>query len=57
MKKLRLTVETLAVESFPTGNQESLLGTVEANELVPTPPYFTCPLGTKPTNCPCTPAY
>lgn len=57
MKKLRLAVEALTVESFPTGDQESLLGTVEANELVPTPPYFTCPIGTKPTNCPCTPAY
>jgi hypothetical protein len=54
MQKLKLEVEELTVESFPTGDAENGLGTVEARELVPTPPYFTC-LVTKPTDCPCTP--
>jgi hypothetical protein len=57
MKKLKLAVESLAVESFPTDQAIEQLGTVEGAELAPTPPYFTCPYGTKPTNCPCTPKY
>ncbi|HST60874.1 MAG TPA: hypothetical protein VLK84_19385 [Longimicrobium sp.] len=57
MKKLRLTVEALEVESFPTGRAEGWTGTVEGQELAPTPPFLTCGLLTKPTNCPCTPRY
>lgn len=57
MKKLKLAVEALAVESFPTAEAIEQLGTVEGAELVPTPPYFTCPAGTKLTICPCTPKY
>jgi hypothetical protein len=57
MKKLKLAAESLTVESFPTADIEEQMGTVEGAELAPTPPYFTCPLGTKPTNCPCTPRY
>lgn len=57
MKKLKLAVEALAVESFPTAEAVEQLGTVQGAELVPTPPYLTCQLGTKPTNCPCTPRY
>jgi len=57
MKKLTLQVEDLAVESFQTGDAELPAGTVEAREMVPTPPHLTCPIRTKPTDCPCTPAY
>ncbi|HYW12645.1 MAG TPA: hypothetical protein VE871_11840 [Longimicrobium sp.] len=56
MKKLKLTVEALAVESFPTGEAEGWTGTVEGQE-VPTPPHLTCGLLTKPTHCPCTPRF
>jgi hypothetical protein len=41
MKKLRLDVETLAVESFATAAREDEAGTVQAYE-APTPPYRTC---------------
>jgi hypothetical protein len=54
MKKLKLHPESLTVESFPTDTLEGVLGTVQGQEMVPTPPYFTCLL-TKPTDCPCTP--
>lgn len=57
MKKLKLAVEALTVESFPTAEVEEQLGTVEGAELVPTPPYATCPAGTKLTICPCTPRF
>lgn len=56
MQKLKLAVEALEVESFPTDEVMGQLGTVEGAE-VPTPPYFTCPAGTKLTICPCTPKY
>lgn len=54
MKKLKLTVEALAVESFPVGGAEGQMGTVQAWELVPTSPY-NCVGWSKPTDCPCTP--
>lgn len=57
MKKLKLQIDQLAVESFRTGDADEQGGTVQARELAPTYPYPGCPLGTKPTNCPCTPAY
>lgn len=58
MKKLSLQVDQLAVESFPTGEAQDRMGTVEGAEMIPTPPYVTCGcLNTKPTNCPCTPVY
>jgi hypothetical protein len=57
MKKLKLAVESLAVESFPTAEAIEQMGTVEGAELVPTPPYLTCPAGTRLTICPCTPKY
>lgn len=57
MTKLKLTLDALRVESFPTGDADGLIGTVQARELIPTPPYLTCGciLKTKPTDCPCTP--
>jgi hypothetical protein len=55
MNKLKLQVEKLTVESFPTSNAEGQLGTVQAHDMVPTPPYYTCPAGTRLTICPCTP--
>jgi hypothetical protein len=54
MRKLKLQVENIAVESFPTGDAQEPVGTVDARELRPTPPYV-CPALTKPTDCPCTP--
>lgn len=56
MKKLSLQVDQLAVESFPTGDVETMLGTVQARELAPTPPYAGC-VKTRLTDCPCTPAF
>jgi hypothetical protein len=53
MNKLKLQAEELAVESFATSATDAQAGTVNGQE-VPTPPYI-CPVGTKPTNCPCTP--
>ena len=41
MKKLKLDVETLAVESFSTAAGAEEAGTVQAY-LAPTPPYRTC---------------
>jgi hypothetical protein len=41
MKKLRLDVEGLAVDSFPTAESVREGGTVQGLE-VPTPPYATC---------------
>lgn len=55
MKKLKLQMEDLAVESFPTSKVEGRTGTVHGEELVPTPPYVSCQLWSKPTDCPCTP--
>jgi hypothetical protein len=57
MNKLKLRMEELAVESFPTSDAEGGMGTVHGQGLIPTPPYFTCKpcLLTRPTDCPCTP--
>jgi hypothetical protein len=56
MNKLKLRMDELAVESFPTSDANGGLGTVKGQE-IPTPPYFTCKpcLLTRPTDCPCTP--
>ena len=56
MKKLKLNVDMLSVESFDAGEVEASVGTVHGRELAPTPPYFTCPPLTRLTDCPCTPA-
>jgi hypothetical protein len=57
MKKLKLRMEELAVESFSTSDADDAMGTVHGQEMIPTPPYFTCRpcLLTRPTDCPCTP--
>ncbi len=57
MKKLALQIEALAVESFHTGDADGPLGTVHALAMAPTYPYPGCPVKTKPTDCPCTPAF
>ncbi|HEX6367869.1 MAG TPA: hypothetical protein VF006_02975 [Longimicrobium sp.] len=55
MKKLKLQVHELAVESFPTREIEGETGTVDG-QMAPTPPYKTCPAATRMTyDCPCTP--
>jgi len=41
MKKVKLDLDMLDVESFPTASAESDLGTVQAYD-APTPPYKTC---------------
>src|SRR5688572_13763425 len=56
MKKVKLQIQELSVESFPTSQVDGQLGTVDANEMAPTPPYKTCPGPTRMTyDCPCTP--
>lgn len=56
MKKMKLQIQELAVESFPTNEIEGETGTVHGQEMKPTPPYATCPLLTRMTyDCPCTP--
>ena len=54
MKKMKLQVQELAVESFPLSQAEAELGTVHGQE-VPTPPYKTCPFTRMTYDCPCTP--
>ena len=56
MKKLKLRVDTLAVESFDAGAELDATGTVHARGTFPTPPDATC-AKTVLTYCPCTPAY
>ena len=41
MQKMRLNLDGLAVESFPTDVATGMEGTVDAY-LVPTPPYASC---------------
>lgn len=58
MKKLRLEMDELAVESFPTAAPEEAGGTVEAREMNPSV-YPYCTHGTYPCKtslsmCPCT---
>ena len=56
MNKLKLQIQELTVQSFPTGGVEGEDGTVHGQELVPTPPYKTCQAATRMTyDCPCTP--
>lgn len=56
MKKVKLQIQELSVESFPTSQSDEEPGTVQANEWAPTPPYKTCPAPTRMTyDCPCTP--
>jgi hypothetical protein len=54
MKKMKLQIQELAVESFPLSEIEAELGTVHGQE-VPTPPYKTCPFTRMTYDCPCTP--
>lgn len=42
MNKLKLNLETLAVDSFPISAGSVDEGTVQAHEFVPTPPYASC---------------
>jgi hypothetical protein len=42
MKKLKLDVEALAVDSFSTARGEGRNGTVQAHENPSIPPYATC---------------
>lgn len=56
MKKMKLQIQELAVESFPISEVEGQPGTVQGQEMAPTPPYKTCPAPTRMTyDCPCTP--
>ena len=55
MKKLKLQVEALAVESFSRTREDGAMGTVHGQDAVPTPPHVTCQFWSKPTDCPCTP--
>lgn len=41
MRKMKLDLDTLAVESFGTAGNALMAGTVDAYE-APTPPYATC---------------
>lgn len=59
MKKLKLRIDELAVDSFEAGDAESLTGTVEGREMRTeftcnqTTPYCKTIL----TYCPCTPRW
>jgi hypothetical protein len=58
MKKVKLQIHDLTVESFPTNKADGEHGTVEGQEVKPTPPYVGCVGLTRLTyDCPCTPAY
>lgn len=50
MKKLKLKADTLAVETFPTGNADGYAGTVQACELFGTRPEICDPF-TLPPRC------
>ncbi|HYR12078.1 MAG TPA: hypothetical protein VEQ60_30110 [Longimicrobium sp.] len=43
MKKLKLQVHELTVESFPISETEGQIGTVEAQEMKPTRMTYDCP--------------
>ena len=58
MKKMKLEMDGLAVESFPTATIEAARGTVEGQARIPSV-YPYCTHGTYPCNtslsmCPCT---
>ena len=59
MKKLALELETLAVESFSTGDGAGARGTVAAHGLRPTLETIcgSTWLESNPTCCPCTPRH
>jgi hypothetical protein len=50
MSKLKLQVENIAVESFPTGKTDGHIGTVEARERLATRPQVCDPF-TLPPRC------
>ena len=52
MKKLKLQAEELKVDSFPTSDVDTQVGTVRGQENLS---YPNLCLRTKPTDCPCTP--
>ena len=60
MKKLKLQIESLAVDTFETGREgDGSRGTVAGHEVRPTLPNV-CDrtlLVSNPTCCPCTPMY
>ncbi|HET7232649.1 MAG TPA: hypothetical protein VFJ16_21745 [Longimicrobium sp.] len=53
MRKLKLDLETIAVDSFATAEVEATAGSIEAQEMVDTSPYAKTIL----TYCPCTPRW
>jgi len=53
MRKLRLDLETIAVDSFATAPEAGAPGSVEAHEMLDTSPYAKTIL----TYCPCTPRW
>jgi hypothetical protein len=59
MKKLKLALEDLAVDSFSTLAETTGRGTVDGREAIPTlrPVCGSTLLVSDPTCCPCTPRY
>lgn len=55
MKKVKLQIQDLAVESFPISEADGEIGTVHGQEMKPTPPYNTCYATRMTYDCPCTP--
>ncbi|HET7462363.1 MAG TPA: hypothetical protein VFJ82_14005 [Longimicrobium sp.] len=57
MKKLKLDVDALAVESFTAAERPGVLGTIGGNQAQPTIKTFcgSTWLESNPTCCPCTP--
>ncbi|HEX6747208.1 MAG TPA: hypothetical protein VF092_07895 [Longimicrobium sp.] len=53
MRKLKLDLETLSVDSFATAPEDGAPGSVEAHEMLDTSPYAKTIL----TYCPCTPRW
>ena len=59
MKKLKLEIESLAVDTFDTGRDAEWGGTVQGHAERPTVKTICDPtlLASNPTCCPCTPMY
>lgn len=62
MKKLKLEIDALAVDSFATGDGAATAGTVDGHELAATREFYTCNRTTPYcktilTYCPCTPRW
>ena len=53
MRKLKLDLESIAVDSFATAPEAGEPGSVEAHEMIDTSPYKQ----TRLTYCPCTPRW